>query len=408
MCSRETTSNCESSEDVLADDEEDFLVVEGLCRDPRYAPLCSFYSLFETLLSHKNVTKNFIRKKLLAFLDYLTTYRAWSAPLGFADTLATYRNSTIEDLNDDIVFYNTNAMAMFAYVFNMRIELYSIGRSEVMACQYFGVKRKPVKRVFMADNCYFLLKKCLPKTNTFSTKICSEMEYLNQRSCGQAYISGIKQPPKAYVKYGGWNPVEYSGTKKLSLATRDEKAELSRRVDAKWNIGEKSWNATEGKNVRFEHSKASEKINNIEDTICKDAPDHIVESVVKMIDTNRLADVWNSEQTNINDTEEQQCPRIGTTKKDLQAGITHVAVPGRLKFYSELKEYGFIVMDDGQEVFIHKADLLVQNIDTKSLAYHRRFYEIFVRFDIEEYQGKTQRHRKAINMVILHMQPCVN
>ena len=77
---------------------------------------------------------------------------------------------------------------------------------------------------------------------------------------------------------------------------------------------------------------------------------------------------------------------------------------GRLKFFNEAKEYGFIIMDDESEIFVHKADLIKQSIDTRYLAYYKKYYDILMEFNVQEYQGKSKKHRKAVDVMIFDMQ----
>lgn len=76
---------------------------------------------------------------------------------------------------------------------------------------------------------------------------------------------------------------------------------------------------------------------------------------------------------------------------------------GTLKFYNEQKEYGFIVMQDGSEIFVHKADLQKQSIDTRYLAYYKQFYDIVIAFSVQEYKGKGKTYRKAVDLSIKKM-----
>ena len=76
---------------------------------------------------------------------------------------------------------------------------------------------------------------------------------------------------------------------------------------------------------------------------------------------------------------------------------------GSLKFYNEQKEYGFIVMEDGSEIFVHKADLMKQSIDTRYLSYYKQFYDIVIEFNIQEYKGKGKTYRKAVDLSIKKM-----
>lgn len=81
---------------------------------------------------------------------------------------------------------------------------------------------------------------------------------------------------------------------------------------------------------------------------------------------------------------------------------------GKLKFYNESKEYGFILFDDNSEIFIHKTDLMMCKINTLQLDYFDKFYNISMEFEIRNYKGKNKGHRKAINIRILKLEPKIN
>lgn len=73
---------------------------------------------------------------------------------------------------------------------------------------------------------------------------------------------------------------------------------------------------------------------------------------------------------------------------------------GKLKFYSGENDFGFIIMENGEEIFVHKDDLIKANIDTQKLAYFKRFYDIQVKFRYIQYQGKMKVNRKAVDVQV--------
>ena len=81
---------------------------------------------------------------------------------------------------------------------------------------------------------------------------------------------------------------------------------------------------------------------------------------------------------------------------------------GKLKFYNESKEYGFILFEDNSEIFIHKTDLMMCKINTLQLDYFDKFYTISMEFEIRNYKGKNKGHRKAVNIRILKLEPKIN
>lgn len=75
---------------------------------------------------------------------------------------------------------------------------------------------------------------------------------------------------------------------------------------------------------------------------------------------------------------------------------------GRLKFFDEGKNYGFIVMDDdGSDIFVHYDDLHKANINKEFLKSARFGNSIRLTFSCMEYIGKYNRSRKATDIQFL-------
>lgn len=362
--------------------------------------------MFEHLLKGKKIKRADIQKKLLAFYELLINGRIPGAPSNISAILACYEESMWEDLNSEGVFYNNNILVIFAYVFSIRLELFYIGKSGQLSCQYFGLKKKPIRRIFMSEGSYCLLKKSLPVTNTFSTKICSDAEYNNQ---DYTIVENRR------LKEEHWNKKNNRHDCMFKLKTPAYKSRKPKRIDdeldsmdsfmERRNTGAGICDIIEEVLSSLEHSKDNYYSKDIANAVSREGD----KAKNTELDTEEVLDAWARDiilNRKLSDplVEEPVLNQPEQLKDgDVAAGITHSSINGMLKFYSEVKEYGFILMDDGSEVFIHKADLVKQNIDTRHLAYYRKFYNIFVKFDIEEYQGKTKKHRKAVNMIILDM-----
>ena len=75
---------------------------------------------------------------------------------------------------------------------------------------------------------------------------------------------------------------------------------------------------------------------------------------------------------------------------------------GRLKFFDEGKNYGFIVMDDdGSDIFVHYDDLSRANIDKELLKTARLGNMIRLSFSCMQYIGKYEKSRKAIDIQMI-------
>ena len=78
---------------------------------------------------------------------------------------------------------------------------------------------------------------------------------------------------------------------------------------------------------------------------------------------------------------------------------------GRIKFYSEESDFGFIITNEGEQFFVHGDDLAKDGIDTKKLAYYARLFDIQLQFRFIQYQGKSKVNRKAVDVKIVGLAP---
>ena len=78
---------------------------------------------------------------------------------------------------------------------------------------------------------------------------------------------------------------------------------------------------------------------------------------------------------------------------------------GKVKFYSEEADFGFLITKEGEEFFVHGDDLAKDGIDTRKLAYYLRLFDIQVNFRFIQYQGKAKVNRKAVDIQITGLSP---
>lgn len=79
---------------------------------------------------------------------------------------------------------------------------------------------------------------------------------------------------------------------------------------------------------------------------------------------------------------------------------------GRLKFYDETKNFGFIIMDkDGSDIFAHFDDFLKANIPKEVLRASREGIIIQMSFACLTYIGKHNHSRKAVNIKLIPQTP---
>lgn len=78
---------------------------------------------------------------------------------------------------------------------------------------------------------------------------------------------------------------------------------------------------------------------------------------------------------------------------------------GKIKFYLDQNEYGFITCDDGRDIFVHRDDLIRAGIAVDQLTHCVKVCEMRVRFRCIQYQGKTKVSSKAVDVHVVELLP---
>ena len=83
--------------------------------------------------------------------------------------------------------------------------------------------------------------------------------------------------------------------------------------------------------------------------------------------------------------------------------IRHV---GRLKFFNESKNYGFIVSEiDGQDLFFHFDDMKKTNLSKGFLKDAKDKYLVRFNFKLMGYKGKYNSSTKAVDIELISIEP---
>lgn len=75
---------------------------------------------------------------------------------------------------------------------------------------------------------------------------------------------------------------------------------------------------------------------------------------------------------------------------------------GRLKFFDEKKNYGFIIMDEDEtDIFVHFEDLNLANLSIEDLKLKKLKKPLRVSFCCLSYIGKHNKSRKAVDIKVI-------
>uniref|UniRef100_A0A7S3N525 CSD domain-containing protein n=1 Tax=Euplotes harpa TaxID=151035 RepID=A0A7S3N525_9SPIT len=94
------------------------------------------------------------------------------------------------------------------------------------------------------------------------------------------------------------------------------------------------------------------------------------------------------------------------TKPSSSVFPTGSQVTGRLKYFKEDGNYGFIVSDlDGENIFFHYSEMKSQSLTKEFLTQAKSQYIIRVVFQIVKYIGKYKLSKKAVNIYVTEVNP---
>lgn len=82
---------------------------------------------------------------------------------------------------------------------------------------------------------------------------------------------------------------------------------------------------------------------------------------------------------------------------------------GKLKFFDESRNYGFIVLDkDKSDMFVHYDDLKKTNLAKNLLVVSKNKYSIHFSFHVFEYEGKSKMSKKAVDIKLVSIHKIEN
>ena len=360
---------------------------------PSDVEIATMLDLFENLIG-SGVTKENILKRLTAFIKFVEMAKDSLIPDWLRMLVRTYQQQSDAAVNGKPLFYNSSFMSLAAYLFKLRLIVYSIKNGK-LTTQYFGAARHPKSRVYMTGSKYLSVVKT---NNKKPNRICfkrSSIAHLKTMD-----VSPCLTNPQLHNSKSAKKPVclDFS----LDDSDSDETEHLDLTPAPKDG---KVFSETVLPSDLFETPRTSEDLssgaNDYDAPYIPEANHVIEEPTQKMI--KEVFCFSSSHGQSVDQSTKDSPVYIPSTFKDKILYESKDHDTGRLKFYNENKGFGFIVSSSGKDIFVHKDDLLRANINTCQLDYMRGFYDIIMKYRYIEYKGKVKNNNKAIDIRIVEL-----
>ena len=328
----------------------------GLVHSKKNLPIYSLQDLLRVLSKRKKRKTNEMRARMRVFIEQVKIDNHFQAPGSLEELINNYPSCLKEKLEDKNTVFNAVLLQLFCYLSGSCVRLHFINK-QGLSFQMFGLKSKKREDVLFVENSFSILKKRLRNTTNHKSEV------LENKRKGSDYVRSEKllmTPIQDFRKINGSFmdiPISAFDTKSKTMSNQKNtpiQIPCQIRRDIK-NMNTKS---------TLESLTFDNTINN---------------SVTSLLQKDEKGNNSLMNQT------------IGT-----------------LKFYSEVKEYGFITLKDGSEIFVHKTDILKNKINTNWLIHYSKRYQIVMGFDIQYYKVSEKMNRKAINLKVLNLDRITN
>ena len=315
----------------------------GLVKDKKNKELTSLMMLFNYTLSEKDLSIPCIINKMKCFALFCLDNASNSPATPFIKKVSSCYEQLKEELANDQLLYSALLTQIFSILFQYRINVYQVCDGQ-LTIQKFGkshFKRK-IKLLLTETNLILLKKRKLSLKKGKNTFV------INGNLTKEKLTSNIEDLAK----------LKTSDT----LRTTDtQKKKITKRLNVMNYL-----NCQKDTERRQEPSKET----------------------VKHTQSIKTKNVLSDELFN-------------KTTNEKPKPISNNRFTGRLKFFINKKDYGFIKMNTGEEIFLHKLDLIESNINVTKFVEWKKTSDMLLEFSLQSYKAKNKIYQKAIEIVIL-------
>lgn len=275
-------------------------------------------------------------------------------------------NSKIKDSLENVGdLFSTNLfMTVLTELTEIKIKIWSVS-NENLLCQKYGKSKQNILNFLHKNNKLIFLE-----------KIKNNLKKLNENSSTDTSL-GENSPLKFNEVYKNLSPKNFCLKQNLTIEDNYKKSKSHK------------FNSTVFDDLSFEYLEEIPKKEKSKDKIKKFIPKKTFKPKKKEI---------------VNLTNWNQKPEF--CKNIISAD--NESKNGKLKFFSKEQEFGFIVDNKGDEIFVHKDDLIKAKINPDILINEKKIYDIYFSYKSIQYQGKKKISRKAVDLKVTGYQALIH
>lgn len=315
---------------------------EGLALSKNNLPVHSLFDLFRCLTKrHKKRTKSLLTK-IKIFVNFTVLKINANIQKSLKDSIVTNYDDLITNLEDENLVFDGLLLQIFCLLFSLHVKLFVFHKTS-LSRQSFGSANNPSTHILFEEGTFFILKKRLR-----SPLLLSPVTRITNKT-----LINVKS--------------EKLETKAIQLQKQN-------------NTSKNQLSPQKLKRNKLKYKKQDSSLG-----------------------FKQMATKSTLESINVDESQIEQNKRKVINQKTSNGSLMNKNI-GRLKFFNPIKEYGFIVLKDGTDVFVHKTDLLRSRVDVGRLYEQCQTFEVYMAFDIEYYPGKNKMHKKAVKLRTVMLQ----
>ena len=322
----------------------------GLVKDKKAKELPSLRALFDYTLSAKQLSLATVINKMKCFAVFCLDSSSLPGVSSFMRKVSACFNQLTQQLADEQLLFSATLIQMFSILFQYKIKVYQVSGGRVTLQQFGKSTFKSKIKLLLTDKNLILLKK---------RKLA------------------LRQGQNTFVING--NLTKEKLTSNIEDLSRLKTSDTLRTVDTQRRVTKKL-NVMNYLNCNsFATKKERNSTKSSKETGPKQHPKAYKDKTIQ--------------------------PRVpgnsANSEKPKPDGKGKERFTGRLKFFINKKDYGFIKMKTGEEIFLHKLDLVESKINLAKFIECKQTNDMLLEFSLQSYKAKNKIYQKATEIVIL-------